>query len=606
MREPIITSKGSRGRRTIATLTWAGLVLVAGVAWYGRGNGLVQSVSSEPVAFLLSAYAALSSIFAWMLYSPNRRSSDQSPALFISAAVTLLPPCIIAFCLMPSGSPYRFLLTLGVFILTMIAVSTPVPEEFFAVPRDRATYLRPISDAAFTQLRIEDRATGFENLASFSPRRSQLPLPDRPTSTAWPVEGRDPWDDPFHGTGISPVIPGSKARRSGKSEQIEADDRFAGQEKSKDFYPRSSLAGRPDTAESQRFDATHSTVSNERSLVPDARRGTQLPERPAPTYRPVSAERPSSGAAFGFRPPEASQTAIGTQAGRTPLSSPAAGQPRADQSLRTKSFHEETGFRREDQPSVRTQPEDHRGKSVRGVNSTQSASVTARNPAGGNPSQITPAGPLAPVILPSPATRSTLAEDSNTESLRDTAFRQWAGDSLLTPSDGRSAPSDGKLAPSLGKSEASTASQRTAQGFAFGTEDRDQSFAGESRDRQSRLIDHEGAVQQAAGTASASDIPDLHVERIRDEYGGEMVEGTARIRFLAGQKKVNVHVPFAPALPGIPEVECESVGDQVLRLKVPVRQPYGIRIEARRSDASAPLETEIGFAAVYSPPNRRV
>lgn len=114
-------------------------------------------------------------------------------------------------------------------------------------------------------------------------------------------------------------------------------------------------------------------------------------------------------------------------------------------------------------------------------------------------------------------------------------------------------------------------------------------------------IDHRTGLDDR--TAAAEDNG-LKAERIRDEYGGEMVEGTVRVVFETGQKRANLHIPFTPPLPGIPEVECESVGDDVLRLKVPVRQPYGIRIEARRSDASGPLETEIGFAAVYSPQRR--
>ncbi|MEZ6060106.1 MAG: hypothetical protein R3C19_07080 [Planctomycetaceae bacterium] len=90
-------------------------------------------------------------------------------------------------------------------------------------------------------------------------------------------------------------------------------------------------------------------------------------------------------------------------------------------------------------------------------------------------------------------------------------------------------------------------------------------------------------------------------ERYRDESGSELVEGTMLVRFERGQKKVNLHVPFSPPLAGTPEVECESVGDLPLRLKVPVRQSYGLRIEARRSNTDEPAETEIGFAAIYSP-----
>lgn len=89
-------------------------------------------------------------------------------------------------------------------------------------------------------------------------------------------------------------------------------------------------------------------------------------------------------------------------------------------------------------------------------------------------------------------------------------------------------------------------------------------------------------------------------ERTRDEDGSELVEGVMQIHFDKGQKRANVHIPFSPPLPGMPEVDCECVGGEDLRLKVPVRQSYGIRIEARRSNADEPLDAEVGFAAVYT------
>ena len=109
----------------------------------------------------------------------------------------------------------------------------------------------------------------------------------------------------------------------------------------------------------------------------------------------------------------------------------------------------------------------------------------------------------------------------------------------------------------------------------------------------------------ASPTARTSPLNDVKMERIKDEYGGEMVDGTIRVFFEVGQKRAHLHVPFSPPLEGLPEVECEAVSDDSVRCKVAVRQPYGIRIEARRSDASRALNTDIGFAAVYTPPSRR-
>jgi hypothetical protein len=98
---------------------------------------------------------------------------------------------------------------------------------------------------------------------------------------------------------------------------------------------------------------------------------------------------------------------------------------------------------------------------------------------------------------------------------------------------------------------------------------------------------------------------DMRLERIRDDHGGEMVEGTIQVFFEVGQKRAHLHVPFSPPLAGLPEVECEPASDDQVRLKVAVRQPYGVRIEARRAEASESLRTEISFAAVYTPPTRR-
>jgi len=109
------------------------------------------------------------------------------------------------------------------------------------------------------------------------------------------------------------------------------------------------------------------------------------------------------------------------------------------------------------------------------------------------------------------------------------------------------------------------------------------------------------AESQTKADAGSKRRAQPKIERTTEEDGSEFVEGVMTVRFDKGQKRANLHVPFSPPLPGTPEVECEWAGDEPLRLKVPVRQPYGIRIEARRSNADEALETEISFAAACSP-----
>ena len=128
----------------------------------------------------------------------------------------------------------------------------------------------------------------------------------------------------------------------------------------------------------------------------------------------------------------------------------------------------------------------------------------------------------------------------------------------------------------------------------------------EADDEQDGDFAGDSVVQSAMSpTVRTSPLNDVKMERLKDELGGEMIDGTIRVFFEVGQKRAHLHVPFSPPLAGLPDVECEAVSDDSVRCKVAVRQPYGIRIEARRSDASQALQTDIGFAAVYTPSVRR-
>lgn len=424
MKEPVVTSKGTRSRRTIATLTWLGLTIVAAALWYGRVFGTIRGAATEPVALLLSAYASFSSIFAWMLFAPNRRSAEESPVIFLAGGITLLAPCVISFCIMPLDSPLRGWLTVGVFMLTVIAVMSPVPEEFFAVPRDRSTYLRLISDSSFSGLPVADHTPGFDglNVPAVHHRSVGLPFADRLEPSEWRGEARDPWLDPFRGTGIHPVRPGSRVRERGtsarkSSSRDSASEQTPASQRASDAQPATSLPREPEN----------------RSLKTSGRVGAAAN---APAVRSPVPARPA--ATFGFRTPTTERSA------------------------------------------------DHR----------RSADIT---------------------------------EDF-----------------------GHSVDSDGAV---------------------------DSSFSTEP------------AVHDAVHHQ-------VQFERHRDALGTETIQGTARVVFEVGQKRANLHIAFSPPLNGIPEVECEAVDEVPLRLKVPVRQTYGIRIEARRSEADERLETEVGFAAV--------
>jgi len=392
------------------------MVILAATLWICRRNGVTRNYTSEPIALMLAAYAAFVSVFCWMLFAPGRRALKESPALFLCAAVTLLPPCIIAFHLMPPDSPLRGWLTLGTFMFSSIAVLSPVPDEFFAIPRERHTYLRPISGGIFAGIDYQRDSTDFQQLRVRTPdRRAQIkPQPEEP------VVPRDPWADPFADTGSAPTRPGQSAIKSPPPE------------KERD---RNSLAPPNDS----RDDAAPAV----RSII-------RVADHPfAPTH-PEKVERPA---------------------------------------------------------------------------------------------------------------------DNGTQILNQITAAQFDTTSV-SAMDGGSSPA---LQP--------------------------------HRDEQS--LEDPGSPPDSASGSSHVTTSELTLDRMKDEFGGEMIEGTIRVSFEPGQKKAHLHIPFDPPLPGVPDVECEAVGDHPLRVKAPVRQTYGIRIEARRSDAAEQVDTEVGFSAIYTPADRR-
>lgn len=165
---------------------------------------------------------------------------------------------------------------------------------------------------------------------------------------------------------------------------------------------------------------------------------------------------------------------------------------------------------------------------------------------------------------------------------------------------------DSSVTDRAGQQTASNAGQ-SIQEFRSTVEDRPAKPTAPTRQQRRSRYEQEANQPQerpapnSKASASPTSPDATHFERTKDDHGSELVEGVMTLRFDKGQKRANLHIPFSPPLPGMPEVECECVGDVPLRLKVPVRQSYGIRIEARRTNADEALDAEVGFAAVYTP-----
>lgn len=80
--------------------------------------------------------------------------------------------------------------------------------------------------------------------------------------------------------------------------------------------------------------------------------------------------------------------------------------------------------------------------------------------------------------------------------------------------------------------------------------------------------------------------------------GVEQIEGTIRVAFAAGQRAVSIHVPFSPPFASVPQVACETIGDEPTRWKVSVVYAYGMRIDVKREASDQPLEIELSYSAI--------
>ena len=377
---------------------WLGLVVTALVLWDSRTQHVNIFNPSEPIAFLLAAFSTFVSLFAWMLFNPARGVSAETTTLMLAGAATLFPPCIIAFCTMPPGSPLSGWLTAGLFILLVIAVMSPVPDEFFGIPRDRQSYFQQISMIGL----------GAQSVLDLHP-------------------------DWLQSTDLTTIVP-----------------------------------------ESDRPSLAPSSWRDQEQLLPRTERRRKI--------------EPDS-------PPE-----------RTPAES-----------------------------------------------------------------------------LPAEKRKGVFGR------LRDRASSRWDGRPKSDEASAEERSTDPKRSSQNRPAEHLTDPFATAN--PPGVEPRSVPFADSPVDGTS--------TEDSVRVAEAPRHPAF--ERVTDELGGEMIEGTVTVRFDQGQKRANVHVPFSPPLSGTPEVECDTVDDESIRVKVAERRSWGLRIEGRRTDTSDCQEAEITFSAVHVP-----
>lgn len=571
-------------------MAWGCLTFSAFFLWNERVTGNLLQAAYEPIALLLSAFAAFVGVFAWMLFNPNQKTTAETPTLFLAAVATLFPPPIIGFNLMPENSPLRWWLALGIFLLIVIALLSHVPDEFFGVPRGRSTYIMPlpIFDSVADEV-MDPKAAWFtfSDLTQIVPDVARPSLAPRAylnqdqerrntataiTSGISPTSGDDLWNvdaeigllddtllDYELDAGLAdrrdrssvrqPIAQTRVARRSektGPSKPSVAQTRPRTRKRSSvgsRYVSRRKYSQRLQVEKSSRR-TTHS-ASGYRLTVRD-RLADSLKATPvASTTLADAYDRalPQSQANIARDQKTAKRETSSTRTTAQTTKASSSGLQRPPQRPQTESPQKERSRASGASPSSKRSASSKR-KSERPASSGDRTSNSLT-------SGVLPV-PLPPIDLPKSDARQSSSDVQDPLSESINAF-------VSADHESRSSVVDQRLP------------KRPVQPPAIPT-------------------------PSDAETTRPATGPDI--QRSTDASGSVIVEGSMPIRFEVGQKRANVHIPFSPPLPTAPEVEAECVGEGDLRLKIPVKQTYGIRIEARRTDDSEPLESEIAFAAI--------
>ena len=587
-----------QARRATAILAWGALVLLALLLRYARVEGLIRSQVWEPAAMILSAFIGFLSLFCWLLFSPQRGTiQEESPAVFFAGILTLIPPGFIAWYLMPPASPLRAWVALGVVIFGVLAILSPIPEALFRIPRDRRSYLRPVTDATLSLLDVDAPQARFDDLVPRTQFRLTGQAPEEERS---PVrdDARDPWQDPFRGTGrqLSRVLPAeSRGRKSATEEPRAGRDAVPISRLVAEQFPLGSESDHESGKSDVRLDAVGSRGVVQSIAEPAVAESDYQTQRVPGTVLPRATENELQA-----------ETGSESRLERRPLRDPESTTSPAQRG------NGEPGVTGRNVEPTRVQgsvPESRVGLSGGPASGT---AVTAAKAATG---AITAAAGIGFGMASAGAARAASLVKSV---VRRAEVAAPATPVPAMPAKATASPASG---PSISRPETVAQSSVPAvESERLRAESAAVSPTLRELDRMLRdefqEVSDESELAVGSGNVKGEAVDDhdsesgsgasetIRLERTTDEFGGEMIEGAAIATFAIGQKRVNLHIPLSPPLAGVPVVECEQAGEESLRLRVPVRQPYGFRIEARRTEASTVLEAEVLFSAVYTPTHR--
>ena len=102
-----------------------------------------------------------------------------------------------------------------------------------------------------------------------------------------------------------------------------------------------------------------------------------------------------------------------------------------------------------------------------------------------------------------------------------------------------------------------------------------------------RIVDEENESDEVS-TLELGDLDETVTQswQRRQSRDGERLEGQVRVRFAAGERRVVLHVPIAPAFQTVPECFCEPEDPSRFAAETDTLRPYGIRTVIRRCGES--------------------
>jgi len=118
----------------------------------------------------------------------------------------------------------------------------------------------------------------------------------------------------------------------------------------------------------------------------------------------------------------------------------------------------------------------------------------------------------------------------------------------------------------------------------------------EKRETSARLLETPIDASEEEGTVISCQ------QRTRTADGAEQITGEALVEFREDADVEVVNVAFCPSFKGVPTFEYEQVSGVDVAIKTTLIQPFGVRLEVRRRNASVEDEpTRLEFFARYPP-----